>query len=270
MAKAAAEGPLRRRHRRRGRPRPVDRLLPCQARRNGRRGAGQGLRRRRRQRPEHRHHPRQLPHARRHPILPGEPQALRGPLSEPRLQPAVHSERPAGPGAQRLGCLRPEDARRVQPALRRRQQAHRPGGDQEAGACARPPRGQDAARDGGALPSPRRGAPPRRGRVGLRQGRGPAGRRDSPFHRGHRDHARERQGDRRGNQCGPCGGGDRRERHGRLELDDRGDGRPSPADRHSPPAGLRDGAAEAADRHDHLLSESPRLRLPDGARARSS
>ena len=94
---------LRRRHHRRRRARPGHGLLPGQApRRQADRRARPQLHGRGRLRPQHHHHPLQLPDARGRPLLRGEREAVRDALAGPQLQHAVLPAR-----APDAGPLRP-------------------------------------------------------------------------------------------------------------------------------------------------------------------
>ena len=87
VALARAEGGLRCRHRRRRRAWPGDRLLPRQgAWAPQHRRAGEGLDRRRQHRPQHHHHPLQLPPGRERRHLRARAQAVGGPVAGAQLQ----------------------------------------------------------------------------------------------------------------------------------------------------------------------------------------
>ena len=84
-----AQGPLRRRHHRWRRARPVDGVLPRDAtRHHERRGPRGGLHRLGQHRPEHDDHPRQLRHPAGGPLLQAQPGHVRGARGRDRREPA--------------------------------------------------------------------------------------------------------------------------------------------------------------------------------------
>ena len=128
-----AEEVLRRRHHRRRRARHGDRLLPGEdARHQERRRAREELHRRRRHRPQHDHHPLELPHARGHPLLRALDGAVPRPLAGARHQHDAVDARALHARPHRLVGARAARARRDQPAARRQLAADRPRGDRRA------------------------------------------------------------------------------------------------------------------------------------------
>ena len=170
LAGRAAEGELRRRHHRRRRPRPVDRLLPRDPpRHHERRGPRGRLHRLGQHRPEHDDHPRQLRHPRGDPLLPALARAVPGPRGGDRRR-----DPPPDQGHLLGRPHRDGDAHRARPrpdehGLRREDRHGHPGRAQGARPAGRPDRWRP-------LPGPRRLAPPRGrhgpprpGRLGVRR-----------------------------------------------------------------------------------------------------
>jgi hypothetical protein len=228
-----------------------------------RRRAREGLARRRQYRAQHHHRPLQLPAARQHLVLRALPEAVGGAVSrdlnfnvmfsQRGIVNLCHTDAQMDEAATRRG-----NAMRLQ---RHRRRAARPPPGAGHGAAARL-FARAASRRGRPGAAARRHRPPRRGRLGLCPRRRP--RRVDIIQNCEvtgflRDGERivgveTTRGEIRAEKVG--------DRGRRQHRTSRRQGGPAPADREPRAAGLRVGAAQAADRHGRHLRRRPPLRLP--------
>ena len=202
VARCGAQARLRRRHRRRRGTRAGDRVLSGQgARDHQRRGAGEGLARQRQHRPQHHHHPLQLPSPRQHAVLRMVDEAVGGTGAGPELQRHGQSARRAQPLSFRrtARCLRPARQRHADVWGRCRAARSRAGARNGALSRFR----QRALPDPGRPdPAPGRDRAARRRGVGIRARGRPARRRHRAELRGHGHPRRERARDGRRHRQG--------------------------------------------------------------------